>query len=217
MLNNKESSVFSKVLIIVSLIIAIVSLYFFVVYKAPDKSRSQEQQQDVQIGGAFTLINQDGLSFKSEQLNGKPSLIYFGFTFCPDICPTALEKISVVVDVLNSYYTDVTPVFVTIDPLRDKPEVLKQYLSHFNKKFIGLTSDSEEITKKVADMFMVFYEKVPGSGTGRNDHLFDHSSLIYIMDKNGKYLGHIHMQSTADEMVEYIRNLIKQQKYYEKH
>ncbi|MBP7190605.1 MAG: SCO family protein, partial [Rickettsiaceae bacterium] len=103
---NKEANVFAKVVIIVSMVIALVSLYFFMAYKTPNKPlNGAEIEEEVKIGGDFTLIDQHGNSFSSDKLKGKPSIIYFGFTFCPDICPTALEKITTVVDELDKYYT----------------------------------------------------------------------------------------------------------------
>lgn len=209
---KKEERIFTKAVVVISIVIAIVALYFMILYGGASKTAAKYGQSSsgkADIGGFFTLIDYDGNSFSSNQLHGKPSLIYFGFTFCPDICPTALEKLSLVVDILAKNDIDIIPVFITIDPLRDKPEGLKKYLARFHTKFLGLTANNEEDAKKVADQFKVFYEKVPNSDTGRNDHLFDHSSLIYIMDKNGEYIGHFHMGSTPEEMVEYVKDYLR--------
>lgn len=212
MSEKKEEKIFAKVVVVVSVVISIVALYFLILYGDANKKAVKYEDSSTgkaDIGGEFSLIDYDGNVFSSNQLHGKPSLIYFGFTFCPDICPTALEKISIVIEDLTKNNIDVTPIFITIDPLRDKPENLKKYLSHFHSKFLGLSAHNEEDAKKVADQFKVFYEQVPDSGTGNNDHLFDHSSLVYVMDKNGEYVGHFHMQSTTEEMVEHVKDYLK--------
>lgn len=212
MSDKKEEKVFTKIVAVSAVTIAIVALYFIIIYGTSNKLPSKYEETSTgkaDIGGAFTLVDTDGNDFSSDKLLGKYSIIYFGFTFCPDICPTALEKLSIVIDDLAKNNIDVTPIFITIDPLRDKPENLKPYLARFHQKFIGLSANNEEDTRKVADKFKVFYEKIPESGTGRNDHLFDHSSFIYIMDKNGEYIGHFHMQSSPDEMASQIKEIIK--------
>lgn len=213
--DKKEEKIFTKAVVVISIVISIVALYFMILYGSANKTAVKYEESSTgkaDIGGAFTLIDHDGNNFSSDQLNGKPSLIYFGFTFCPDICPTALEKLSLVVDALAKNNIDITPIFITIDPLRDKPESLKKYLARFHEKFLGLTANNEEDAKKVADQFKVFYEMVPNSDTGKNDHLFDHSSLVYVMDKNGEYVGHFHMGATPEEMVLYVKDYLRNMK-----
>jgi protein SCO1/2 len=137
-------------------------------------------------------------------LHGKLSLIYFGFTYCPDICPTSLQKLSAVIQTLDKYQIDVTPVFITIDPSRDTPALLKEYLGHFHAKFIGLTGTEEQI-REVADLFKVFYARAKDAAATKGNYMLDHSSFIYLMDKNGRYMKHFYMSTTEEEMIEYIR------------
>jgi protein SCO1/2 len=209
-MENKEEKQFAKIVTVVAIVIAIVALYFMMTVAAPTKPLAGQGASvgKADIGGEFTLIDQDGQPFGSEQLKGKPSLIYFGFTFCPDICPTSLQKLTSVMDTLDRYKIDVTPVFITIDPQRDTSASLKVYLAHFHKKFMGLTGSPEAI-KKVADEFKVYYAIAPGSDPQQADYLLDHTSLVYLMDKNGEYLAHFHLESSPEEIVEYIRINLK--------
>jgi protein SCO1/2 len=208
-MSDKEDQGFTKIVAVVAIVIVTVAIYFIMTSQIQDKplaGRGSEidRKNIADIGGDFILIDQDGKTFTSTQLLGKPSLIYFGFAFCPDICPTSLLKMKNVVETLDKYGIDVTPVFITIDPKRDTSESLKKYLANFHSKFIGLTGSEEDI-KSTSDKFKVYYAPTPDSGTKRNDYLLDHTSLVYVMDKNGKYMKHFHIDSKPEEIIEYIR------------
>lgn len=195
-----------KIILAIAAIISIIALYFLIsnnVPKKPSPRQSSSANEHVPIGGDFVLIDQIGNNFSSDQLKGKLSLIYFGFTYCPDICPTSLQKLSKVIKTLDNYHIEVTPVFITVDPERDTASVLKEYLAHFYPKFIGLTGSLEQI-KQVADKFKVYYAKTDNSKHHGN-YMLDHSSFVYLMDKNGKYLKHFHIDNTATEIIEFIR------------
>lgn len=197
----------SKVIIILSIIIAAISLYMLLAVELPDKPLAGKggAQENPAIGGDFVLTDHNGEKFSSDQLKGQLSLVYFGFTSCPDICPTTLQKIATVMSTMDKYHINVTPVFITVDPQRDQIKVLKEYLGHFNDKLIGLTGSPEEI-KQVADEFKVFYTKSDASEErDNNDYMVDHSSFIYLMDKNFKYMKHFSMDSNAEDIIEYIR------------
>lgn len=164
---------------------------------------------DVPIGGNFTLTDQNGNKFSSDQMKGRLSLVYFGFTYCPDICPTSLNKISEIINILDKYQIDVLPIFISVDSDRDTSAILKEYLLHFHPKFIGLTGNAEEI-RYVAELYKVFYAKVapsatPASSNSGKDYMIDHSSFVYLMGRDGKYLKHFYISSSVEEIVEYIR------------
>lgn len=208
-MSQNEEKGLTKVLILFAIIIAVVAIYFIMTSSIKDKplaGRGSEidRQGSVDIGGEFTLIDQNGQPFGSEQLRGKTALVYFGFSFCPDICPTSLHKMAKVVETLGKYNIVVTPVFISLDPERDTSEILKKYLATFGDTFIGLTGDKTKV-KAVADKFKVFYAVAPGSTVGKSGYLLDHTSLLYIMDKNGKYMHHFHIDSSPEEIVEYLR------------
>ena len=200
---KNKSSIIIKVVIIIGLLISVVSLYLLLLVKTPQKPLAGEGeiQNMAQIGGDFTLTDQDGTEFSSERLKGNFSLIYFGFTYCPDICPTSLHKISEVMSTLDKYKIHVTPIFITIDPERDTPSLLKEYLQHFHPKYIALTGTKNQI-KDVTEKFKVFFAKVEA---GDNNYMIDHSSFVYLMDKNGNYVKHFYLNTPPQEIVDFIR------------
>jgi protein SCO1 len=205
MQNNK----ITKIIIILSLIIAALSAYILLVVELPNKPLAGQGggniNEDVPIGGDFVLTDQNGDPFSSDKMKGHLSLVYFGFTYCPDICPTTLNKLSNVITTLDKYNIDVMPIFITIDPARDTPKLLKEYLRHFSDKFIGLSGDDKEL-KHVTGMYKVFYARVDNAKhSSSNNYMLDHSSFIYLMDKKGKYMKHFYTNSTEEEIIEYIR------------
>jgi protein SCO1/2 len=197
---NKKVKLTTKIIILLSVVIALISSYILIFVELPNKPLSGQGNslsESVPIGGEFVLTDQNGNKFSSEQIKGHLSLIYFGFTYCPDICPTTLTKLSNVITTLEKYNIDILPIFITIDPDRDTPALLKEYLNHFHPKFIGLTGSA-------ADLYKVFYTKSQTSDN-INNYMIDHSSFVYLMDKQGKYMKHFYMNSSEQEIVEYIR------------
>jgi len=154
----------------------------------------------------FKLKNTEGKDVKLSDFRGKIVLIFFGYTHCPDICPTALNKLSKVYEGLGKDKEKVKVIFITVDPERDKPEVIKDYLSFFNKDFIGLYGSVEEI-KKVAKEYMVFFRKVDeGSKAG---YLVDHTDAIFLVDKKGQLkLIYTHRKQDPDRILEDIKHLL---------
>jgi protein SCO1 len=204
-MNNSSSKMIIRITVIFGLAIAIISLYLLITMQAevrPIAGQGSPITDDVKIGGQFNLTDQDGKPFSSKNLNGKLSLIYFGFTYCPDICPTSLQKLTKVLNAFDKYNIDVNAVFITVDPDRDTASVLKEYISHFHRKFIALTGSNDQI-RQVADQFKVYYAKAPNSVS--DHYMLDHSSFVYLLDKNGKYLKHFYLNSTSDEIIEFIR------------
>lgn len=166
---------------------------------------TKSNQITIDIGEDFQLIDQDNNKFDSKNIKGSFKIIYFGFTYCPDICPTSLQKISDIITVADQYNIPITPIFITIDPKRDNVKSLKSYLKYFHPKIIGLTG-SEEDVKKVAEKFKVYYAKSLGfNDSNSHSYMIDHSSFIYLMDKNGKYLTHFQFNSSSKEILEYIK------------
>lgn len=145
------------------------------------------------VGGPFTLIDQDGATRTDRDFRGKFMLVYFGYTFCPDVCPTALQVMTVALQDLGEKAKQVQPIFISIDPARDKPALLKPYVANF-PRLIGLTGSAAQV-RAAAKAYRVYYHK---AGEGK-DYLMDHSSIIYLMDRDGRYLAHFSytMQSGA--------------------
>ncbi|WP_341791047.1 SCO family protein [Rickettsia endosymbiont of Gonocerus acuteangulatus] len=197
-----------KIIIGVSLLIGVGALYLLLSLKTPDKPLAGQvniYEDNAEIGGDFELIDQNGEIFNSDELKGKLSLLYFGFTGCPDICPTSLNKITKAVEILSENKIDIVPVFITIDPRHDTPAVLKEYLKHFHPKFIGLTGDEKQI-REVADKFKVYYAKAASENDNDQDYMLDHSSFTYLMNENGKYLKHFYLDSAPSEIMEFLKS-----------
>lgn len=155
------------------------------------------------VGGPFTLTDQDGKSFSDTDLHGKYSLIYFGFSRCPDICPDELEKMAKMLDIINKDGKIVTPVFITCDPFRDSPEVLKEYLAEFHPDIIGLTGTYDQI-KAVCKAFRVYFS-LPPNLKANQEYLVDHSIFFYFMDPEGQYLDVFGKQYNHETAVEKMR------------
>lgn len=137
------------------------------------------------IGGPFRLTDQDGRAVSDQDLKGRPYLIFFGFTHCPDVCPTALFDISEVMRSLGPDADKTAALFISVDPERDTPAVLKDYLSSFDPHVRGLTGDAASLAG-VFKAFRVYYKKVPLDG---GDYTMDHTALVYLMDKDGRFVA----------------------------
>ena len=153
------------------------------------------------VGGPFTLTDQTGKPRSDSDFRGKLMIVYFGYSYCPDVCPTDLMAITQALDALGPAARDVQPVFITIDPERDT-KVLADYLSAFHPSFVGLTGSPDEI-RTVANAFKAFYVKVPDQRSG--DYSIDHSGVIYLIDRNGEYLGFMPPQTNPDRLTEVLR------------
>ena len=153
------------------------------------------------IGGPFTLTDQSGARRSEADLKGRYALIYFGYTYCPDICPTALSTMTQGLDLLAEQAPDkakaVLPVFVTVDPERDTVAALASYAEHFHPRLLALTGTPEEVSA-AAKAYRIFYQKVEEAGA--SDYLMDHSSVIYLMGPDGSYLTHFTQASTAEDI-----------------
>lgn len=151
------------------------------------------------IGGSFKLTDQNGNSRKDTDFRGKYMLVYFGYTFCPDICPTALYNISEALTLLGHKASKIQPIFITIDPERDTVEQLKLYKTNFDKRFVMLTGSVADIAD-IAKAYRVYYKKAKPDGTS-TEYLVDHSSIVYVMDRQGVFVTHFDHQTPAEDIV----------------
>ena len=154
------------------------------------------------IGGPFTLTDQTGKTRTNAEFRGKYMLIYFGYTYCPDFCPTELNTMSEAMGLLGADAAKVQPIFITIDPARDTVEQLKVYAQSFDPRLVALTGTPEQIAV-VAKAYRVYYAKAPGAKGG--DYLMDHSTFIYLMGPDGAYLTHFRYGMSAQDMAAGIR------------
>ncbi len=139
------------------------------------------------IGGEYSLINKDGEVISNNTYLGKYTLILFGYTFCPDVCPNTLATFSSALDLLGEDAAKVKPLFVTVDPARDTPENLKSYLIHFHKNFDGLTGSIAQI-EHVKNIFRIYAVKSQQDEPDAKNYLMDHSAVSYLLGPDGKYL-----------------------------
>jgi protein SCO1/2 len=160
------------------------------------------------IGGPFTLVDQNGKTVSDRDFRGKYMLIFFGFTHCPDICPAELQVMSAALDALGPKADEVVPIFVTLDPERDTPEAVGAYVKNFGKNFVGLTGSPAAIDN-AAKIYRVTYSKFEYKDKdGKYGYSIDHSALIYLMHRNGKYLSHFTYGTPAAKMAETMRGYL---------
>jgi cytochrome oxidase Cu insertion factor (SCO1/SenC/PrrC family) len=138
------------------------------------------------VGGPFALKDQNGVPRRDTDFRGKVMLVYFGYTYCPDACPTTLQAISTTLDLLGDQATKVQPIFISVDPARDTEEQLRAFAANFHPGILYLTGPPVEL-KKAESEYHVYVAKVPQSGS--DDYLIDHSSIIYVMGRDGRFLG----------------------------
>ncbi len=159
----------------------------------------------VPVGGAFDLVDHQGRAVTQADFQGHYLVVYFGFTFCPDICPTELHAIGTALDILGEKADKIRPLFITVDPERDTVEAMAEYIKHFHPAFTGLTGSLEQI-KRVAEAYRVYYAKAPLS-EAPGDYTMNHTSFIYVMDCEGRYIRHISVGTKAQEMAETLSSL----------
>ena len=147
------------------------------------------------IGGPFQLTDQAGQAVTEKNLKGRPTLIFFGFTHCPDVCPTSLFEISEVLKAMGKDADRINAYFISVDPERDTAAAMKEYLSSFDPHLKGLTGDSEAVAKVISG-FRVYARKVPLKD---GDYTMDHTALIYLMDRDGRFVSPFNLKRTPEE------------------
>lgn len=161
------------------------------------------------IGGPFTLVSTNGEVVDNESYRGKWLLIFFGYTFCPDVCPTSLNNVSIAIERLGSAASDIQPLFITVDPQRDTRDVLAAYLTSFDARITGLTGSQVEIDR-VLKGFRVYVES-QRSGDDDN-YLVSHSAYVYLMDSRGVFVNVIQGTTSGEEMAVWLRKEMAQWK-----
>jgi protein SCO1/2 len=193
-----------RLLLILSAFLAGLVLCFTVVLIVTGRGPESFASTSAAIGGPFKLTDQNGKQITDRDLKGRPSLIFFGFTHCPEVCPTALFDISEVLNKLGPDAAKVNAVFITVDPERDTPGVLKDYLSSFNPRLVGIGGDAEALAA-VAKAYRVYYKKVP---TKDGDYTMDHTAIVYLMDKNGQFVAPFSLKRKPEEGAAELRRYL---------
>jgi len=179
---------------------------YFAPASAPDGTQIQRVGAP-KIGGPFNLIDQDGQSVSEADFKGQYMLIYFGYTYCPDICPTSLSAMADALDLLGDKAARITPVFITVDPERDDAPALKMYVEHFYPRLVGLTGSVDQI-QAAAKAYKVYFAKV-GDGYGDDDYAMEHSSITYLMGPDGEFISHFSNGVEAEPMARKLEEILK--------
>ncbi len=170
---------------------------------------SQAGSGTPEIGGAFELVDQSGATRTQVDFAGRHMLVYFGYTYCPDVCPTSLSIMSQALDLLEgetgSLEDRVVPVFVTVDPARDDVPAMAAYAEHFHPRLVALTGSDEQIAA-AAKAYRVYYRKAEDPSA--SEYLMDHSSFIYLMGPDGTYVSHFAHNASPQEVAEGLKGLL---------
>ena len=194
----------TRLLLILSAFLAGLILCFTVVLIVTGRGPESFASTSAAIGGPFKLMDQDGKQITERDLKGRPSLVFFGFTHCPEVCPTTLFDISEVLNKLGPDAAKVNAVFITVDPERDTPAALKDYLASFNPRLVGVGGDADELAK-VAKEYRVYYKKVP---TKDGDYTMDHTAIVYLMDKNGQFVAPFSLKRRPEDAAADLRRYL---------
>lgn len=163
----------------------------------------QSSSGEALVGGPFELVDQDGNVRRDADFRGDYMLVFFGYTFCPDVCPATLYNVTLALDGLDEDVASrIQPIFITVDPARDTAAAMKAYAGNFHSRLISLTGTDDQIAA-VAKGYRVYYAK---AGEG-DDYLVDHSAFIYLMDPDGRYDQHFSHNTSADELAEALADL----------
>ena len=194
-----------KLILLLSIIISFIVILILTFMFAEYLSRKNAPQKISEIIDKVNLIDHYGKPFKNSTLKNKPSLLFFGFTNCPEICPTTLADLSEITKEVTSSVDSINIIFVTLDPKRDNKEHLKDYVQYFDRNIIGLTGDKNEI-KKFAENWGVFYETVK---TSNNNYTLNHTATVFMIDELGNFRGTISWGENETSVIQKITNLRK--------
>jgi protein SCO1 len=194
----------SRLLMMAAAFLAGLALCFGVVLIVAGRLSSPVAQQIAAIGGPFNLVDQNGQVVTDQDLKGHPFLVFFGFTHCPDVCPTTLFEVSEILRALGPDADRARALFITVDPERDTPAAMKDYLSSFDPHMSGLTGDPAQIAA-VAKAYRVYFKKVP---LDDGSYTMDHTAIVYLMDKTGRFVSPFNIKRPTDVAVADLRRYL---------
>jgi protein SCO1/2 len=194
----------TRLVLVLSAFVAGLASILAVVLIVAGRGPAEVATQVAAIGGPFRLIDENGRTVTEQDLKGHPFLVFFGFTHCPDVCPTALSDISEVLGKLGPDADRVSALFITVDPERDTPDKLKDYLASFDPHLKGLTGDPAAIAA-VAKSYRVYAKKVP---LDSGDYTMDHTALVYLMDKQGRFVAPFNLKRRPEDAAADLRRYL---------
>jgi protein SCO1 len=193
----------ARLLLVLGAFVAGLVLFTTVVFIFTGKSPAPIAMPSA-VGGPFRLVDQNAKPITDQDLKGHPFLVFFGFTHCPDVCPTTLFEVSEILRALGPAGKDARALFVTVDPERDTPQVLKDYLGSFDPRVIGVTGDAEAVTAMIK-AYRVYAKKVPTDGGG---YTMDHTAIVYLMGKDGRFVVPFNMKRRPQEAAEDLKRYL---------
>ena len=194
----------SRVALVLGAFLAGLLLFFGVIVVVTGIAPSPIGQAVAAVGGPFHLEDQNGKSVSDQDMKGRPFLVFFGFTHCPDVCPTTLFDLSQVLQKLGPDADRTGALFITVDPERDTPAVLKDYLSNFDPHLRGLTGDQASINAAIK-AYRVYAKKVP---LDNGDYTMDHTAVVYLMDKDGHFVAPFSLKRTPEAAAADLRRYL---------
>jgi protein SCO1 len=194
----------SRVMLVLAAFMSGLVLFFGAILFVTGRAPSPIGPAVAAVGGPFHLEDQDGRTVTDADMKGKPFLVFFGFTHCPDICPTTLFDMSQMLHALGADADRTGVLFITVDPERDTPAVIKDYLSNFDPHLRGLTGDQASIDAAIK-AYRVYAKKVP---LENGDYTMDHTAVVYLMDKDGRFVAPFNMKRTADAEAAELRKYL---------
>jgi cytochrome oxidase Cu insertion factor (SCO1/SenC/PrrC family) len=202
----KKSSI---IIALAALLVALGALTASLIFMPGNRLGEVISSGEALVGGEFEATDQNGKRVTDKDFLGKYTLYYFGYTYCPDVCPAELQVISAALMQLPGAEEKFRVVFVSIDPERDTPQVMKDYVANFWPGTVGLTGSAEDI-RKIAGKFRVYYGRAAGKeGVGKDDYLMDHSSIVYLMGPDGKFIRHFPFGTAADDMANELKKAVE--------
>ena len=197
---------------VVLLLILVTSVQLWITQDRTSQKKEMDQsfgQGEAQIGGAFTLTDQTGKLVHNSDFHGHITLVYFGFTQCPDVCPVTLMLLTKAMGLLGDKADQVIPLFISVDSEHDSPAVMQNYITSFDKRMVGLTGTPEQV-RQAQEAYKVYAAKKESADKEAGDNSFDHSSYIYVMGKDGKFLAVLPSTATETEVSQTVERYLNQ-------
>jgi cytochrome oxidase Cu insertion factor (SCO1/SenC/PrrC family) len=188
------------------ILIAVVALWRLMPAATSAAETTHKEEGKVAVGGAFTLRDTEGNVVTQVALKGSYALVFFGFTSCPDICPTSLQVMTQAIEGMGEKGDNIRPVFITVDPERDTSAVMKEYVAKFHPRFLALTGTKEQ-TDEAAAAYKVFHQL--HNQTDKKHYVVDHSGFIYLMSPTGEYVTHFSHDDSSEAMIALLKRYVK--------